>query len=88
MGYVLSKNKEREVAKKNRIPKWLTKEDFVAIKKIYEECRKLNEAGGSFHVDHEIPLQGATVSGLHTPNNLQILSAVENCKKRNSFCDW
>jgi hypothetical protein len=88
MGYVLAKNKERELVKISRVPKWLTKEDLAAIKKIYEECRKLNEAGGDFHVDHEVPLRGATVSGLHTPNNLRILSAAENCKKKNKFSDW
>ena len=88
MGYVLAKNKERELVKISRVPKWLTKEDLAAIKKIYEECRKLNEAGGDFHVDHEVPLQGATVSGFHTPNNLRILSATENCRKKNKFSDW
>lgn len=38
-----------------------------------------------FHVDHIVPLQGEFVSGLHTHNNLQIITASENQAKRNKF---
>ena len=67
----------------NRAPCWADKE---AIKAVYVEARRLTWASGvEHHVDHEIPLQGEFVSGLHVHNNLQILTGSENSKKRNRF---
>jgi hypothetical protein len=41
--------------------------------------------GVEWHVDHEIPLAGKFVSGLHTWNNLRVIPAIENIRKGNSF---
>ena len=57
-----------------RIPKWA---DFNKIKEIYNNCPKDHE------VDHILPLQGKTVSGLHVHNNLQYLPVRENRSKHN-----
>ena len=65
--------------KKQRIPKWITKEQIHQIKIIY-----LNRPKG-FEVDHIIPLCGKNVSGLHIPENLQYLSAEENRIKNNKY---
>lgn len=69
-------NRRRELAKKQRIPKWA---DLNKIKNIYLNCPE------GHHVDHIIPLQGRIVSGLHVENNLQYLKASDNIKKGNKF---
>lgn len=38
-----------------------------------------------FEVDHKIPLNGKKVSGLHIPENLQVLTKRENRSKGNRF---
>lgn len=69
-----------------RTPKWLTEKDFQTMTFIYEMARALQMATGvKHHVDHELPLQGDLVSGLHVPLNLQILTAEENVKKKNHW---
>lgn len=74
---------KRHAAKINRTPAWA---DMESIKAVYADARRLTkETGIPHHVDHEIPLQGKLVSGLHVENNLQILPGPENCRKHNRF---
>lgn len=74
---------KRRVVKLQRTPPWA---DQTAIKAIYAEAVRLKrETGVEYHVDHEIPLQGELVSGLHVHQNLQILTGSENSKKSNRF---
>lgn len=76
---------KRRAAKLQRTPKWLTVEDLLTIRKIYEDARRIEkETGVKHHVDHIYPLQGRKVSGLHVPGNLQILTAAQNLKKHNN----
>ena len=80
---------KRHAAKLNRTPSWLTKAHYAEIEGFYDFCQIFNayiyDVKSKFEVDHIIPLQGKQVSGLHTPENLQILSCRENAVKRNTF---
>lgn len=66
-----------------RMPPWVNKAD---LRPFYAEARRLSRATGiPHHVDHIIPLQGDQVSGLHVPQNLQVIPGSENSKKRNRY---
>lgn len=68
----------------SRTPNWLTAEDLEQIGLVYMYTSAWSAATKTDHqVDHIVPLQGAHVSGLHVPWNLQILTAKENARKNN-----
>ena len=76
-------NAKHRAAKIQRTPLWA---DFEAINLEYELADYCSKMTGIFyHVDHEIPLRGKLVSGLHVHNNLRIIPAVENLRKNNRF---
>ena len=67
----------------NRMPKWANKKKIRAF---YEMATDLG-----LTVDHDIPLQGKDICGLHVENNLQLMSNYRNCQKTNVFTpgpDW
>lgn len=73
-------------SKLQRTPKWLTVIDFERIQNEYRLAEILTRLHNKpWHVDHIIPLQGKLVSGLHVPNNLQVLIGSKNCSKQNNF---
>ena len=79
---------KRYTAKKQRLPIWLTKENELQIKAMYTLASSLNKSTGvQWHVDHIIPLQGKNVSGLHVPENLQVIQGSLNNRKSNKFID-
>jgi hypothetical protein len=67
---------KRRAAKLHRTPPWSEEE---AIKQFIINCPE------GMVVDHDIPLQGKLVSGLHVLSNLRYLTKSENSKKRNKF---
>ena len=70
-------------ATRSAIPKWA---NLNIIEEIYKTAKELELLDGiKRHVDHIVPLQGENVCSLHVENNLQILTASENCSKGNSF---
>ena len=76
-----ARNAKRRAALLQAVPSWA---DPVLIAEFYETAQALNMWTGEWHhVDHIVPLQGKTVRGLHTQENLQILSAQENLAKKN-----
>lgn len=73
----------RQARIKKATPSWADKE---SIKQFYVEAQRLTKETGVLHeVDHIIPIQGKKVSGLHVPENLQILTAEENQRKNAKF---
>lgn len=85
-GKINSITAKRRALKLQAAPKWLTKEHRKEIRTFYIEAARLTrETNTLYEVDHIIPLQGGTVSGLHVPWNLQILTKRENCIKNNKL---
>lgn len=79
-------SKKRKVGKKQRTPCWLTEIDYERIEIQYKLAYYLSKITGiTYHVDHILPLHGKYVSGLHTPNNLQVLPATENLQKGTKY---
>jgi hypothetical protein len=57
-----------------------------AIRAIYDQAELMTRTTGRLHVvDHIIPLQGRTVSGLHFERNLRVVEHHENAVKHNSW---
>ena len=64
-------------------PMWASKERILDV---YAECKRLTQVTGVPHVvDHIYPLQGRLVSGLHVPENLAPIPALENARKGNKL---
>lgn len=83
---VLANVVERRIKTKNRMPLWLSKEQIAEIHLFYKMAKELETIfPWKQHVDHIVPLLGKTVSGLHVPWNLQILSAKYNMEKGNRY---
>lgn len=85
---VIANAMQRKKSLRQRIPPWLTDEHWDAINAFYVEAKRLTEETGvPHHVDHKYPLRGKTVSGLHVPWNLQIMTAEDNLHKANRLFD-
>lgn len=82
-GRVCASVRKRQLAKIKRTPPWA---NMGAISEIYEIAAKQSADTGIPHeVDHVIPLQGKTVSGLHVAENLSVVPCGINRSKRNKF---
>lgn len=81
--YFLKTYLRRNKMKQQQTPAWA---DMDAINTIYKQAtRKSQIEGRLYHVDHIIPLNNPLVTGLHVPDNLQIILASENLSKSNQF---
>jgi len=77
---------KRDAARKCRTPSWLTSKMNKEIETEYSLAAWCSDVMGQpYHVDHIVPLQGKTVSGLHVPWNLRVIPAKENRMKSNKF---
>jgi len=70
----------------SRCPIWLTGNDFLQMRGIYVLAQiRTKNTGVKWVVDHIIPFRGKIVSGLHVPDNLQVITATENFTKNNFY---
>jgi type III secretory pathway component EscR len=82
---VEAENVRRRQAKLlQRTPEWLTVDDIWMMREAYSLAQlRTKMFGFVWHVDHVLPLRGKTVSGLHVPQNLQVISWADNLSKAN-----
>lgn len=81
-GKANARTARRRAARQQAMPKWLTKEQHQEIISFYDEAARLTkETGISHEVDHQIPLQGRSVRGLHVPWNLKVMTESKNRHK-------
>lgn len=71
----------RRARKLMATPTWANN---AAIKALYAEAARLSsETGTPYEVDHYYPLTSNIVCGLHCEDNLRVITAEENMRKRN-----
>lgn len=83
---VLELGAKRRATKLSATPPWLSSSMKMQFRKIYATANAMSKRDGiKYHVDHIVPLKNKYVCGLHVPWNLQIITATENCTKRNKL---
>lgn len=71
---------------KQQTPTWLTENDKWMVELVYETAKERTKKYGiQFQVDHIVPLNGETVSGLRCPTNLQVIPWYGNLAKSNRY---
>lgn len=81
-GKINAKTARRRAQKRKATPHWLTEDHWKQIEQFYIEAAVLKIQTAIPHeVDHQIPLVGKNVCGLHVPWNLKVITRNENRKK-------
>lgn len=72
---------KRRASMLSAMPKWISPESLLPV---YRLAKEMTISTGIRHeVDHIFPLRGKTMSGLHVPWNLRVITKSENCSKGN-----
>lgn len=74
---------KRRAVKQKATPSWANQQKIDVTYEYARLCSIVLKQ--EFQVDHIVPLQGVTVTGLHVPANLQVIPAKENSAKRNRY---
>lgn len=72
----------RTIRQRLATPAWADKK---RVSSFYLKAKRMSSGTQKYHVDHIIPIQSDIVCGLHCEFNLQVLPALENLRKRNTF---
>ena len=75
------KGMRRYISQTQQTPKWLNLGHKAEIEGFYFFCQLFK----GYQVDHIVPIRGKSVSGMHVPWNLQVLTAEQNRAKSNFF---
>ncbi len=83
---VAAERARRHAAKLRATPGWLNQAHHAEIDGIYHFAQVMTLiTREQYHVDHEVPLRGRDVRGLHVPWNLAAIPASKNLLKNNKF---
>lgn len=81
LAYGASRRAEYVARKKRAMPTWA---NTFFMEEIYDLAKMRTQyLGRPYEVDHIVPLKNDIVCGLHCEQNLQIIPAAENQRKRN-----
>lgn len=75
----------RRAIELQRLPNWRNDLDDLVEQEARDLVVRRSSSGCIWHVDHMFPLQARKVSGLHVWNNLQVIPALLNLRKRNKM---
>jgi hypothetical protein len=88
LAHYAARASEGRAIKFRATPAWLTPIQMAQIHAMYEVAAMCSvQTGIKHHVDHIIPLNGKTVTGLHVPWNLRVIPAQENISKSNRILE-
>ena len=84
--YYMNKTTIRKLKIKQAFASWDRELTSFVFKEAYRLCKSRKAMTGiEWHIDHVVPLNGETVCGLHVWNNFQVIPAIENLKKGNTY---
>lgn len=86
--WVRADTKARRRKHRQATPPWLTRKQKSEIRHLYQIAITMSRTTGEqYVVDHIVPLRGDSVSGLHVPWNLRVVTRTENLAKSNKHVD-
>ena len=79
-----ARNAKRRASERNAMPGWVDEFDELVFAEATDLVQRRNLTTGiKWEVDHMLPLQAKTVSGLHVAENLQVIPQRFNSAKQN-----